>query len=50
VSALTARIVEDFASTASTLPAAGEAAARRRAALAALEIVGLPSSRDENWK
>jgi Fe-S cluster assembly protein SufD len=51
MTALTARIVEDFQESApSTLPSAVQAAAHRRAALAALEAAGLPSSRDENWK
>ncbi|HEY1873261.1 MAG TPA: Fe-S cluster assembly protein SufD [Steroidobacteraceae bacterium] len=51
MSALTARIAEDFASSsASEPPAAGPAAHRRAAALRALESAGLPSSRDENWK
>jgi Fe-S cluster assembly protein SufD len=61
VTALTARIAEDFASsTASERAAAGDEAANpaaarpaarhRAAALRALETAGLPSSRDENWK
>jgi Fe-S cluster assembly protein SufD len=51
MSALTARIAEDFAeSSASEPPAAGRAAQCRAAAFTALESAGLPSSRDENWK
>ncbi len=49
-STLTARIVEDYASVAAALPAAGAAAQRRRGAIEALRAVGLPGSRDENWK
>jgi Fe-S cluster assembly protein SufD len=49
MSALTDRIVADFASAAAALPRREHAAARR-AALGALEARGLPSSRDENWK
>ena len=48
-SALTARILDDYAAIAQT-PAARPAAARRRAAIEALTAAGLPSSRDENWK
>jgi Fe-S cluster assembly protein SufD len=47
VTALTARILDDFASTAGEQPAAAQ---RRAAAISALERAGLPSSRDENWK
>jgi Fe-S cluster assembly protein SufD len=50
MTALTARIRDDFASAAHALTSADPAAAGRRAALAALERTGLPSSRDENWK
>jgi len=50
MTALTARIRDDFASAAQALPSADPAAASRRAALAALERAGLPSTRDENWK
>jgi len=50
MSALTDRILEDFASAARTLPAVGHAATRRRSALKTLEARGLPSSRDENWR
>jgi Fe-S cluster assembly protein SufD len=50
MSALTDRIVEDFASAARTLPAGGHAATRRRSAINTLEARGLPSSRDENWR
>jgi Fe-S cluster assembly protein SufD len=50
VTALTARIAEDFASTAHQQPSAGHAAHRRTAAIKALEMAGLPSSRAENWK
>ncbi len=50
MSALTDRIVEDFASTARTLPGGGHALARRRSAIKVLEASGLPGSRDENWK
>jgi Fe-S cluster assembly protein SufD len=47
---LTARILEDYAGLARTLPATASAAARRRAAIEALAAAGLPTSRDENWK
>jgi Fe-S cluster assembly protein SufD len=50
MSALTDRIVEDFAGATRTLPGSSHVAARRRTALEALEASGLPSSRDENWK
>jgi len=50
MTALTARIRDEFASAAHALPSADPAAASRRAALTALERAGLPSSRDENWK
>src|SRR5262249_47020775 len=61
MTALTARIAEDFASSTASEPAAagpaaadpgaaGPAARQRAAALKALETAGLPSSRDENWK
>ncbi len=46
--ALTARIAEDFAVAQSLAPES--APARRRAAFEALQAVGLPSTRDENWK
>ena len=49
-SALTTRIAADYASVAAALPSAGAAAQRRRAAIEALEAVGLPGTRDENWK
>jgi Fe-S cluster assembly protein SufD len=49
-SALTTRILEDYASAACGLPASGTAAVRRRAAIERLEAAGLPSARDENWK
>lgn len=49
-SALTTRIVEEYASAARGLPGSGAAAVRRRAALERLQAAGLPSSRDENWK
>jgi Fe-S cluster assembly protein SufD len=47
---LTARILENYAAVAATLPASATAAARRDAAIAALAAAGLPTSRDENWK
>ena len=47
---LTARIVEEYASTARALPSTGGAAVRRRAAIERLQLTGLPTSRDENWK
>jgi Fe-S cluster assembly protein SufD len=50
MTALTARIRDDFTSAAQAMAAADPSAARRQAALAALERVGLPGSRDENWK
>ncbi len=49
MSALAARIAEDFAAAASSAAADG-ALARRRGALARLESAGLPGTRDENWK
>src|SRR5215469_2801005 len=49
MTALTARIAEDFASSAAS-EQAGAAARHRAVALKALETAGLPSSRDENWK
>ena len=48
-SALTNRIIEEYASVAAS-PAAGAAAQRRHAAMEALRVVGLPVARDENWK
>jgi Fe-S cluster assembly protein SufD len=50
MSALTDRIVEDFATRARSLSGGGIAATRRRSAIKALEAQGLPVSRDENWK
>ena len=51
MSALTARILEDFASATRGPPASSSHAAHHRAAaIGALETAGLPSSRDENWK
>jgi Fe-S cluster assembly protein SufD len=50
VTALTARILDDFASAAREQPSAGRVTQRRAAAISALETAGLPSSRDENWK
>jgi Fe-S cluster assembly protein SufD len=50
MSAITDRIVEDFASAAGRLDASTGIAARRRSAIRALEASGLPSSRHENWK
>lgn len=47
---LTARIAEQHASTVLALAAHLPGAARRRAAMEALAVTGLPSSRDENWK
>jgi Fe-S cluster assembly protein SufD len=49
-SALTSRILEEYASAARTLPSSGAAAVRRQAAIESLQTTGLPSSRDENWK
>jgi Fe-S cluster assembly protein SufD len=46
--ALTARIAEDFTAAQAVAPAAAQS--RRRAAFEALHAVGLPSTRDENWK
>src|ERR1700720_1549977 len=48
--ALTARIIDEYATAARALPSSGTAADRRRAALAVLTAQGLPTSRDENWK
>jgi Fe-S cluster assembly protein SufD len=45
--AVVTRLVQDYASAAGQLPGA---AARRAAALAALNERGLPTTRDENWK
>ena len=50
MSALTDRIVEDFATGARALPGSGIADTRRRSAIKTLEAQGLPGSRDENWK
>jgi Fe-S cluster assembly protein SufD len=50
VSTLTARILEDYARTERAQPSSAAAAARRRAAIEALEATGLPGPRDENWK
>jgi Fe-S cluster assembly protein SufD len=50
VSTLTARILEDYARSERALPASASGAARRRAAIEALEATGLPGPRDENWK
>jgi len=51
MSALTARVLEDFASATRGPPASSSHAAHHRAAaIGALETAGLPSSRDENWK
>jgi Fe-S cluster assembly protein SufD len=47
-SPLTARIVEEYESAARSLPAAD--AHERHAAIEALRVSGLPTSRDENWK
>jgi len=48
--AASARLLEDYAGIAPALPGSAAAAARRLAAVEALAAVGLPSSRDENWK
>jgi Fe-S cluster assembly protein SufD len=48
--ALTARIIDEYATAARALASSGTAADRRRAALAVLTAQGLPTSRDENWK
>jgi Fe-S cluster assembly protein SufD len=50
MTALTARILEDFANAAHVLPSAAHAQGTRRAAIEALEAKGLPSSREENWR
>jgi len=47
---LTARIAEQHASAVRALAAQLPGAARRRAAMEALAVTGLPGSRDENWK
>jgi Fe-S cluster assembly protein SufD len=47
---LTARIVEQHASAARALAAQLPGAARRRAAMEALAVSGLPGPREENWK
>ncbi|HXB18780.1 MAG TPA: Fe-S cluster assembly protein SufD [Steroidobacteraceae bacterium] len=49
-SPLTARIVEQHASTVRTLAARLPGAARRRAAMETLAVTGLPGPREENWK
>lgn len=50
ISALATRISEEHASAAGSLPASVISLERRRRALHALELHGLPTSRDENWK
>ena len=47
---LTARIAEQHASAVRALAAHLPGAARRRAAMEALAVTGLPGPRDENWK
>ena len=47
---LSARIAEEYAAAAAALPAGVVSAERRRAALQALGLQGLPGPRDENWK
>jgi len=47
---LTARIAEQHASAVRALSARLPGAERRRAAMEALAVAGLPGSRDENWK
>jgi Fe-S cluster assembly protein SufD len=47
---LTARIVEQHASTVRALAPHLPGAARRSAAMEVLAVTGLPGSRDENWK
>jgi len=47
---LTARIAEQHAAAVRALSAHLPGAARRRAAMEALALTGLPGSRDENWK
>jgi len=47
---LTARIAEQHAHSVGALSPALPGAARRRAALEALAVAGLPGTRDENWK
>ncbi len=48
--ALTARIIQEYASAAAALPSSGAVADRRNAAIEVLRAQGLPTSRDENWK
>jgi len=47
---LTQRLLEEYAGFARTLGPADAAAARRRAAIAAIAQTGLPSTREENWR
>jgi Fe-S cluster assembly protein SufD len=47
---LPARIAEEYAAAAGSLPASVVSAERRRLAIAALSAQGLPQARDENWK
>jgi len=49
-SALSTRISQEHASSASSLPANVISRERRRSALQVLEQQGLPTTRDENWK
>jgi Fe-S cluster assembly protein SufD len=50
MSALTARIAEQHADAVRALPPQLAGGARRHAAMEALAAVGLPGTRDENWK
>ncbi len=49
-SALATRIAQEHAAAEETLPASVVSRDRRRIAMAALTKLGLPTSRDENWK
>jgi len=44
------RIAEEYAAAADALPASVVSAERRRLAIQALTVQGLPGARDENWK
>ena len=47
---LAERITQEHAAAAGALPSSVVSAERRRSAVEALSLKGLPSTRDENWK